>query len=327
MNIGLAGYGNWGEKLARAFVGTHGARLTAIADCSPVRLHEAARHYPESPRFACLEQLLHDDDIEAVIVTTPLSTHYELGRAVLERGRHLLIEKPMAATEAEAAELAELAYSKSLCLTVDHTFVYSGAVGALRSLVEDGELGQVLCVDSSRVNFGLFRPDANVVWDLAVHDFSILEHVFGPRSASVTASAVGLPRLGGEFDAHLGIQFGDGSRAQLHVSWLAPEKVRRMTLCGDRALALYDDLDPVKVRVYARSVEDKGKGVVAYRDDGIRIPVVDDAEPLRKLAAAFVDAARSGKPTPSDAKAGLRAIRFLVAADCSIRMRGRPVEL
>lgn len=330
VGVAVVGYGYWGPNLVRNFADTAGAEVVAVCDASPARLEAVARRYPAAALIPSFDDLLDNPAVDAIAIATPVHTHGALIRKALEAGKHVLVEKPMTTSSAEAERLVDLAASRDLTLMVDHTFVYSGAVRRIKQLIDTGELGRLYYYDSVRVNLGLIQSDVSVIWDLAAHDFAILEHLVKqePRGVSSVAAAH-LP--GGLADvAYLTVLFDDSLLAHFHVNWLSPVKVRQVLIGGDRRMVLYDDIQPTeKVRVYDRGVqwnddpvEARRETLVGYRLGDMYAPMLDQTETLRTECAHFVHCVRSGETPITDGMAGLRTVRLLEAAERSLQAGG-----
>jgi predicted dehydrogenase len=269
MRIGLIGYGYWGPNLLRNFAEIDGVEVRWCADTRPDRQALAKRRYPLLEVTGDANDILKDPAVEAVVIATPVFTHYPLVRQALEHGKHVLVEKPMSRTVAECEELGELAEKKGLVLMVDHTFIYTGAVRKTKEMIDVGELGDLHYFDSVRVNLGLFQHDIDVVWDLAPHDLSILTYLFHERPKHV--SAVGSDHMGsGLADiAYLSLHYEGRFIAHIHVNWLSPVKVRQILIGGSRRMLVYDDTEPSeKIRVYDR-------GVRITTEEGIYSTLID----------------------------------------------------
>lgn len=337
IGVGLVGYGYWGPLLARNFAAVPGARLIAICDADPARRALAQAQHPGVRIAAAIGELLADPHVTAVAIATPVSTHFELARACLAAGRHVLVEKPLAATGDEAEALADEAARRALVLLVDHTFLYSGAVQAIAAAIAAGELGDVHTFDSVRTNLGRFRSDVDVLWDLASHDLAILDHLF--PEAPTSLQATGFARASGEplELAYLTLRWGAARIAHIHVSWLTPIKLRRTLVGGSRGMILWDDVDPdAKVRIYELGPDvgpDSGANAdpsqlrISVRRGAMRAPWLPVAEPLRSLALHFVACIATGCAPRSDGRAGARVVRWLEAARRSLDAGGVPVEL
>ncbi len=335
IKVGLIGFGYWGPNLARNISETPGLSLAAIADARPDRLDVAARRYPSVARYADAVALIDSDTLHAVAIATPVSTHVALAKAAIERGRHLLVEKPLAPTSAEAAALGELASRRGVCLMVDHTFVYTGAVRKIKAIVDAGELGPLLYLDSVRVNLGLFQHDTNVMWDLAPHDLAIVDYLIAERPIAVSADGSAPAGYHHESIAYITLHYASGFLAHLHVNWLAPVKIRRMLIGGAQKLLEYDDMEPSeKVRVYDKGVEfdpadeeRRRQLLISYRSGDMYAPNLDRQEALQRLVREFADAIAARRAPLTDAAAGARVVRLLEAAEESLRTEGRRIRV
>jgi predicted dehydrogenase len=330
----VVGYGYWGPNLVRNFAEAPGSRVVAVSDLNAQRLTEIATRYPTIKTTTAYADLLADPDVEAIVVATPVGTHFRLAMAALEAGKHVLVEKPIAASAAEAEQLLEAAERRGLTLMVDHTFVYTPAVHKIKELVATGHLGRLYYYDSVRVNLGLIQRDVDVLWDLAVHDLSIMDHVLGQQPCAVAAT--GVAHIPGRpvNTAYLTCFFEDNLIAHFHVNWLAPVKVRRTLIGGDRQMIVYDDLEPSeKVKVYDKGVtltaEAEGRYdlLVGYRTGDMYAPRLSLTEALHTEAQHFVECVQQGQKPLSDGLAGLRVVRILEAATESLARRGQPIEL
>jgi predicted dehydrogenase len=334
LTVGVLGFGYWGPNLVRNFAACPRAQAAAICDPSPERRRAAAAQFPWIPVVADPAQLFADPALAAIVVATPLATHYQLARAALAAGKHVLVEKPLAPSAAECEALLAQAQAQGRVLMVDHTFVYTGAVRKIHELIEQGELGKILYFDSVRINLGLFQPDSNVLWDLAPHDLSIIDHILG--AAPRWVSAIGASHYGTQENlAYLTIGYDDSLLAHLHLNWVAPVKTRRITIAGTRRMVVWDDTSPSEpVKVYASSVDieriDRESAYqlnVQYRTGDVLVPKLDGREALSLVAATFARACLDGAPTPSDGQAGLRVVRLLEAAQRSMGERGARITL
>jgi predicted dehydrogenase len=339
IRVGVVGYGYWGPNVVRNFADVPGCQLVAVSDMRPDRLAAVRSRYPAVRTFADPNELIADRRIDAVVIVTPVSTHFDLAMQALKAGKHVLVEKPLAETAEQAQRLVDEAERRRLVLSVDHTFVYTGAVRKIRELVATGSLGDIYYYDSVRVNLGLFQHDVNVIWDLAVHDLAIMEHVLPAQPCAV--SATGMSHLDGrpENIAYLTLFFESNLIAHFHVNWLAPVKVRRTLIGGSRKMIVYDDLEPSeKVKVYDKGVTVNGgngpshggqpyRMMIDYRSGDMYAPQLDITEALSTEAKHFISCVESSQPTMTDGHAGLRVVRILEAASQSIAARGRIVEL
>jgi predicted dehydrogenase len=338
LRIGVIGYGYWGPNLVRNFAAGPRTRVVAIAEAAAGRRQAAATNVPHIRCVADAAAVIGDPEVDAVAIATPIFTHHGLARAALEAGKHVLVEKPLAPSVAEAVELAELAARTGRVLMVDHTFVYTAAVRKIRDLVVAGDLGRVLYLDSVRINLGLFQPDFNVIWDLATHDLTIIDYVLS-QTLGTTArwiSAIGVSHYGRHENlAYLTIGFDDGLLAHIHVNWVAPVKTRRMIIAGNKRMLVWDDTVQVEpVKIYESSVDvttiEKESAYelnVQYRSGDIRSPKLDGKEALSVMVQAFAAACLDGVPSVSDAAVGVRIVRLLEAAQRSLEREGARVPL
>jgi len=334
MTLGVIGYGYWGPNLVRNFAELPNAKVGFVSDLRPDRLARVTARYPNVKVSLDHRDLLADPAIDAVVIATPVSSHVALALEAMRAGKHVLVEKPLASSVADAERLIGEAAARRLVLMVDHTFAYTGAVRKMRELVEAGELGEVYYYDSVRINLGLFQRDVNVLWDLAVHDLSIMDFVLGRYPTMV--SATGVAHVPGEHEdtAYMTMFFEDRLIGHLHVNWLSPVKVRRTILGASRKMVLFDDLETSdKVKVYDRGIslnpspESVYQMLVGYRAGDMWSPQLGVGEALYAEAAHFVDCVERGRTPDTDGEAGLRVVRLLEAATASLRHQGRPVSV
>jgi predicted dehydrogenase len=334
IKIGVIGYGYWGPNLVRNFAEVARVKLSYVAESDAEKLELVRRRFPAIKVTADFHDLLRDPEIDAIAVATPVSTHFEIGMAVLKAGKHLWLEKPMTETSLQARQLADEADKRKLVLFVDHTFIYTGAVRKLKAIVASGELGKILYYDSSRVNLGLFQRDVNVISDLGVHDFSILDHLL--REHPIAVSAGGINHFPGtpENLAYITMFYGSGTLAHVNVSWLAPVKIRQILLGGSNKMITYDDLQPSeKVKVYDKGVSftDDPKKIyemrVGYRTGDMWAPKLDETEALRVAVEHFADCMEQSKAPETDGQMGVRVVELVEAATSSMRGRGETVHI
>lgn len=334
IGIGVVGYGYWGPQLARNFAALPDVRLVAVCDSAEEPLALARAHYPGVRCVTTLAELLADTRIDAVAIATPVSSHFALAYACLAAGKHVLIEKPLAASSAEARALVTAANDFGRVLLIDHTYLYSSAVQAIAATLARGELGEVYCYDSVRINLGRFRSDVDVLWDLASHDLAILDYLFADAPTSL--QAVGFTRTPYEPCqlAYLTLRWGERRIAQIHVSWLAPVKIRRTFIGGSRGMLIYDDLDPdTKLRIYDQGVTagaqqgDPLQWRIGFRSGEMRAPLLMLVEPLRCLVEHFIACIATGCAPRSDGESGVRVVAWLEAAHRSLECGGMPVDL
>jgi predicted dehydrogenase len=334
IRVAVIGYGYWGPNLVRNFNQTDGAAVVAVCDRSDERRWAVERLYPAVRTYAEVDDVLAAQDVDAVAIATPVSTHFDLAMRALAAGKHVLVEKPMTSTVAEAETLVAEADDRGLTLMVDHTFVYTSAVRKIRDLITDGGLGELYYYDSVRVNLGLFQHDVSVLWDLAVHDLSIMDFLLDRTPTHV--SAVGMSHVHGEpiNMAYLTCHFDDRLIAHFHVNWLAPVKVRQTMICGSERMVVFDDIETSeKVKVYDKGIivgdrrADLVERHVGYRTGDMWAPRLDTVEALGVEAAHFVDCVTNGTRPCTDGQAGLRVVRILEAATKSLADRGTPVDV
>ncbi len=334
VRIGVIGYGYWGPNLVRNLVETEGAEVAAVSDTSVERLALVRARYSKVAVTTDCHDLFADPDIDAIVVATPVATHYRLGMEALQANKHLLMSKPLTDSSKSAATLVRTARERNRVLLVDHTFLYTGAVRKIKELVDAGSLGRLQYYDSVRINLGLFQTDVSVLWDLAVHDLSIMDYILADDALAVAATgAAHLPGHPANL-AYLTCFFAGDLIAHHHVNWLAPVKVRRTLIGGDRQMIVYDDLEPSeKVKLYDKGVtlrsgqERLYESLVGYRTGDMWAPKVSLVEGLRTEAQHFVDCIRAGVKPLTDGDAGLRLVRILEAAEESLRQRGKPVDI
>lgn len=337
--IGVIGCGYWGPNLIRNFAENEGARVTWLCDLDSERLVAMGRRYPLASTTEDYRALLKDPGLDAVVIATPVASHFLFAREALEAGKHVLVEKPFTASVREAEVLTGMARDKGLTLMVDHTFVYTGAVRKIKEIIEQGELGDLLYFDSTRINLGLFQNDINVVWDLAPHDLSIMDFLLSREPETVLATGSCHIEQGIENIAYLMLKFSDAFIAHFHFNWLSPVKIRHTLIAGSRKMIVYDDIEPTeKVRVYDSGVtanrnldssetEDPYQKLVSYRTGDVWIPKLDSTEALHYVCKEFLAAIRTGRRPLTDGMAGLRIVRLLEAAQASIDAGGTPVKL
>jgi predicted dehydrogenase len=333
IRVGIVGLGYWGPNLLRNFSGAEGCQVRMCCDSDERRFRRLAPNYPAVEFLTSVQQVFQSPDIDAVAIATPVHTHYVLTRQALEAGKSVLVEKPLTMRVDHAEELIALAARKDLVLQVDHVFVYSPAVTKIKEIVDSGRLGKLFFIDSVRINLGLFQHDVNVIWDLAPHDLSIVDHLLGrtPR----TLSAFGAIHANQDIEdvAYLNLDFGDGLVANFHVNWLSPVKVRHIIIGGSEQSLIYNDLESSeRIKVYDRGIdmvndEARRKVLVNYRSGDMWSPKVGTEEPLSLMAADFIRCVREGGRPIADGASGLRVVKILDAAQRSIKAQGARVVL
>lgn len=335
MNIGVIGCGYWGPNLIRNFAAMDDVEVTAVADLRPERLDVIARRYPTIRTLvAAAEEVIASPDTDAIVIATPVSTHFDLGMQALEAGKHVFLEKPFTATVEQAERLIAAAEKKNLRLMVDHTFIYTGAVETIKRIIDSGELGDIYYFDSVRVNLGLFQHDVNVIWDLAAHDVSIMDHLVGRPPVAVAATGASHFDNNIENIAYISAFYDNNLLGHIHVNWLAPVKVRKTLVSGSKKMIVYDDMEPSeKIKVYDRGIDfthDKDQIyniLIEYRTGDMLAPKIDLTEALKKVTAEFCEAVNENRAPRTDGRAGLRVVRILEAANASIRAGGKRIEL
>jgi predicted dehydrogenase len=333
-SIAVVGLGYWGPNLARNFSQLPNCRLGALCDSDPVRLDRIRAQHPLVPRFANLESMLENVEIDAVAIATPLRHHHRLAKAGLLAGKHVLVEKPFAASSAQCEELIALAKDRELVLMVGHTFLFSDAVKMIQEIVSSGDLGEIRYINSQRLNLGLFQQDINVAWDLAPHDISIILHLLGtlPKSVNCQGNAHITPGI--EDVTNLSLNFKDGQFATIQSSWIEPRKVRQMTIVGTRKMIVYNDIEPrEKIRIYDTRVERPphydtfGEFQYSYHYGDSYLPHIEQSEPLRQMCAHFIDCVVTGATPMTDGAAGRDVVRLLEASSESLRIDGGAVPV
>jgi len=332
--IGIIGYGYWGPNVARNFNACKGANLVSICDLNRKRLDLAKSTYPFIKRYSDPKDLINSDDIDVVAVVTPVFTHYKLAKLALESGKHIFVEKPFTSNVAQAEELIELADKKNLKIMVDHTFLFTGTVRKMREIIESEELGSLFFYDSVRVNLGLFQHDINVIWDLAPHDFSIMNYLIDKNPSAVSASGRGHFENGLEDVAYIVVHFdNDGFIAHFHLNWLSPVKIRKTLISGNKKMMVWDDLSSdEKVKVYDKGVDIKNtEGIhnllVSYRSGDMHVPKVDNTEALKLEVDYLVECIEKNIKPFNDGEAGLLVVNMLQAADKSLKNDGKKIRL
>ena len=334
IKVAIVGGGYWGQNLIRNFWEVEEAEVAFVCDLDPKALARAQRRYPTAQVTRHYRELLDSPRVDAVVLATPVSTHYGFAREALLAGKHVLVEKPLARGTAEVLDLVELAEQQRKLLMVDHTFLYTSAVRRMKEWVDRGDIGELLYFDSVRINLGLVQSDINVVWDLAPHDFSILNYVCD--SDPVTVSAVGARHLGcpNENIAYVTARYDSQLIAHFHVNWLSPVKVRSTLVGGSSKMIVYDDMEASeKIKVYDRGFtvnhdpERRERLLTGYRNGDMLAPNLDTTEALRLMARDFVCSILENRQPISDATSGYRVVRLLEAAQQSIEKNGREIML
>ncbi|WP_088534730.1 Gfo/Idh/MocA family protein [Geobacter sp. DSM 9736] len=333
IRVGIIGYGYWGPNVVRNFIGHGETQVAAICDLEHNALQRARRAHPGIHTTSDCNEILRSPDIDAVVIVTPVSTHYELAKVALENGKHIFIEKPFTASINQAEELIELADKKNLRIMVDHTFLFTGSVRKIKQLIEENVLGDLYYFDSIRINLGLFQKDVNVVWDLAPHDLSIMDHLINKKPVAIMASGTAHFHSKLEDVAYITLYFSDNLIAHINVNWLSPVKIRTTLIGGDKKMLVWNDLAPdEKIRIYDRGVETFGQEAsydmrVSYRSGDMWAPKVEQNEALKVEVDYFIDCIINGKTPINDGQAGLRIVRMLQSTIKSLKRGGEVVYL
>ena len=314
LRFGVIGWGYWGPKIARNLDSLPHATVAMVADTDAHRLAKLGVNQPWIQTTTLLEEIFRSE-VDAIVIATPVSTHFQLAREALMHGKHVLVEKPLTASVTEAEELVALAQEQQRFLMVGHTFEYNPAVNELRKLIQNGDLGKIYSIELERLNLGLFRNDINVIWDLAPHDLSILLYLLNQKPTQIKVQAHAHVQRNIHDVAHLDLEFDDGMNAHIHVSWLHPSKVRRVTVIGDSRMAVYDDVNTAEMlKIYNKGADVHADPVVSYRYGAITIPHIDWMEPLHLECEDFANAIRTGTQPRANGGVGLEVVRILASA-------------
>jgi predicted dehydrogenase len=332
VRIAVIGLGYWGPNLVRNLHALAAADVAWVCDVRADALAPIALRYPALAQTTRVEEVLQDPAVEAVAIATPVSTHFELAAAALRAGKHVFVEKPLAASSEGALDLIRLAEQDGLVLMPGHTFLYSPPVNLVRELIDSGELGEIYFISTSRVNLGLHQPDVSVIWDLGAHDLSILRYWLGEMPAEVSATSRGCIIPGTPDVAFISLRFASETIAHVELSWLAPSKLRRTAIVGSQKMVVYDDTSNEPVRVFDSGVtapvpETFGEYRLTYRTGDIISPRVDVLEPLSLELADFCRSVRGRTEPRSSAAIGLDVVQMIEAVDQSLALRGMPVEI
>jgi predicted dehydrogenase len=332
MNFGVIGYGYWGPNVVRNLVGLDDSQVVSIAEVSERARQRAQKAHPAIHVTANTDEVISSPETDAIAIITPVWTHYELAKAALENGKHVFVEKPFTSTTEQGERLIELAWKKNLRIMVDHTFLFTGAVRKISQLLKEGTLGKLYYYDSTRVNLGLFQHDINVLWDLAPHDLSIVDHLLQATPEAIVAT--GQTHLNGHEDvAYMTLYYPDNVIAHINVNWLSPVKVRTTLIGGEKRMLVWNDLEAdEKIKVYDKGVRvNTREGVydllVSYRSGDMWAPQLEQVEALRQELTYFVDCVSNGTEPHNDGFAGLRVVKMLEAATESMKNKGVLVGL
>jgi predicted dehydrogenase len=334
LNVAVIGCGYWGPNLIRNFSSLAGCRVKRVCDIEEKRLEHMKRLYPSVEATANIDDLVHDKEIDAIVVATPVHLHYDLGMRSLLAGKHTFIEKPMAPSATQCNELVELARKKKLTLMVGHTFIYSTPVRRIKEIVDSGEIGEIQYISSRRLNLGLFQKDINVAWDLAPHDISIILYLLGRPPVSINCQGKAHVNRDIEDVTNMSLNFDNGGFAIIHSSWLDPNKVREMVIVGSKKMIVYNDNEPLeKIKIFDKRVEAPphydtfAEFQYSYHYGDAYIPYLKQVEPLKVETQHFLDCIRSGSKPETSGLDGLRVVQILEASSQSLKRGGAVVNI
>lgn len=333
LRIGVIGYGYWGPNLVRNFNSVENAKVVKICDRRPEALKRAGKAHTNAALVSDADEVMKSTDVDAVVIATPVSTHFDLSKKALENGKHLFVEKPFTSTADQSKELIELADKKNLKIMVDHTFLFTGPVKKIKQLIDDGQLGELYYYDSMRVNLGLFQHDVNVVWDLAPHDLSIMDFLLKDKPTAIAAN--GQAHLGNGLQnvAYITAYFANKMIAHFNVNWLSPVKVRTTLIGGGKKMLVWNDLEAdEKIKVYDKGIEVKnGEGIydllVSYRTGDMWVPKLEQTEALKKETEYFVHCVLNNETPFNDGYSGLRVVKMLEACTESMEKSGKLINI
>jgi len=330
IKLAIIGYGYWGPNLVRNFFNLNSCAVSVVADTRVERLNLLKKNYPSIKTTIDVDDIFNDKSVDAVVIAVPVSSHFKLANKALEKGKHVLVEKPMTFSLKNAEELISMAKKKKRVLMVDHTFLYTDAVQKIKLLIDKGEIGKVKYFDSTRINLGLFQKDANVLWDLAAHDISILLYLVSEKPQTVSATGVSHTKNKIENIAFMTLKYKSGLIAHFDCSWSSPVKVRQTLIGGSKKMIVYNDVEPTeKIKIYDSGYQlkkNKLEVLVDYRTGDIQIPKIDLKEGLSSMASDFLSAIKTGKKPISDSQLGLEVVKILSLADQSMKLNGKPIR-
>jgi len=326
VDLAVLGLGYWGPNLLRNFSQLEGVDVTVVCDMDASRLQHIHQQYPEPRLEEDFSKVLADRSIQAVAVALPAKLHYEMAMKALQAGKHVFVEKPLALSSKECLNLIHAAEEKDKVLMVGHTFEYNDVVNVLKSEIEKGTLGEIYHMDSQRLNLGRIRHDVNAMWNLAPHDVSIMLYLLQEEPLAVAARGATYLQDGIEDMVFMDLVFEGGVHAHIHVSWLDPIKTRRMTVVGAKRMAVYDDMEEHKLKIYDKGI-DVSVGKVSYRSGDVTVPAIELREPLRVECSHFIDCITQHQRPRTDGYDGLRVVRVLEAAQASLKQNGKEIRL
>jgi predicted dehydrogenase len=334
ISVGVVGCGYWGPNLIRNFNTLSDAKVKVICDRDKDRLKYLQSIYPGIETTTRFSDLINLADLDAIVISTPVSEHYKLAKKSIESGKHTMIEKPMASSVKECTELIDLARSKKLTLMVGHTFIYTAVVRKIRKIIADGDIGEILYISSRRLNLGLFQKDINVAWDLAPHDLSIILYLMGEVPVSVNCQGKCHVNEGIEDVTSMSLDFNGGKFAMIHNSWLDPNKIREMVIVGSKRMIVYDDNEPLeKIKIYDKRVEIPphydtfAEFHYAYHYGDMYSPYIKQEEPLKVECQHFIDSITNGSVPQTSGQEGLQVVQILEASNKSLKSGGNRVAI
>ena len=335
IKVGIIGCGYWGPNLVRNFNDSIHTEIRYACDLLSDRVGPLQVRYPHVRITRNYQDILHDPDVDAVAIATPVSTHYRVVRDALEAGKHVFVEKPLTSKLSDAERLVNLAEKKGLVLFVDHIFIYTSAIRMIKKYLSAGKLGEMFYFDSVRINLGLFQRDINVIWDLAPHDLATMDYLFDELPVSIVATGSSHTPSGLEDVAYITLKFKGDLIAHFHINWMSPVKIRRITIGGSKKMLVYDDLDPAeKIKIYDKGIIisklDKPSvyhSMIQYRIGDMYAPSIDNTEALKTAVDHFANCIQNKKQPITDGIAGLRVVRMLEAASKSLRKGGIKVRV
>jgi len=333
LKIGIVGFGYWGKNLVRNFYHLDGCQIEYVCEKNEKNAYKCSTTYPNVNVVDDFETLLNDQNVDAIVIATPVDTHYQLAKDALLYSKHVLVEKPLTSSYEEAKELVELAQEKGKILMVDHTFLYTGAVMNLKSLVKNDKLGEIQYIDSTRINLGLFQHDVNVLWDLAPHDISISNYILAKKPISVQATGVSHTKNEIENIAYLTLKYENNIIAHFNCSWVSPVKIRQILIGGTEKMVVFNDMEPTeKIKIYDTGYQyenddERNDILVDYRTGDIYVPKIKMTEALSLMAADFIKSIENNTNPISNAQLGLDVVEILDAAERSIKSNGKEISL
>jgi len=329
VSVGVVGLGYWGPNLARNFHQLPDCDLRALCDLDSNRLKNLTHLYPAATSHTSYTEMLANEELDAIAIATPVPHHFRIAKAALLAGKHVLIEKPLAASAEEGEQLIELAKRNGLNLMVGHTFLYSAPIEMIKQLIDSGDIGKIRYINSQRLNLGLFQKNINVVWDLAPHDISIILHLLGQSPDFVNCQGNAHITPGIEDVSNLSLSFKSGQFATIQSSWLEPRKVRQMTIVGTQKMIVYDDIETIeKIRIYDTRInrpqryDNFGEFHYSYHYGDCFVPYIEQSEPLRKMCQHFVDGIKTGNQPLTSGESGLEVLKVLEASSNSLKSNG-----